>query len=121
MEVRTADGHKEVEYLYVVLDRGLIFPSVSYVRHQINKAGMKAGQSKLPLVLDCSHIVEADFTAAKGFKSLIADFKKRNQAIIFYNMSPYVVDTLKGIIIDHFNVATSNEELQDLLRSSGET
>ncbi len=57
-----------IPFLMVVPDRALVFPSISYVRSVINKAGISQGQSQWPVVLDCSHISSADFTAAKGFK-----------------------------------------------------
>lgn len=45
-------------------DRCLIFPSVDYVRNIIIKHSLK---QNLPVVIDCSHIYGADFTAAKVF------------------------------------------------------
>merc|ERR1712223_1270223 len=91
-------------------------PSVSYVRHKINKAGVREGESRLPLVLDCSHISNADFTAAEGFKAMITDFRRRNQPIIFYNTSPSVVDTFLGVNIEEFVVVHSLDELNEHLR-----
>ena len=85
-------------------------------RHKINKAGIREGQSRLPLVLDCSHISTADFTAANGFKAMITDFRKRNQPIIFYNTSPSVIDTFLGVNIEEFVVVHSLEELNEHLR-----
>ena len=87
-------------------------------RHKINKAGVREGQSRLPLVLDCSHISTADFTAANGFKSMISDFRRRNQPIIFYNTSPSVVDTFLGVNIEEFVVVHSLDELHEHLRGN---
>ena len=70
-----------------------------------------------PLVLDCGHVSTSDFTAAKGFKAMISDFRKREQPIIFYNTSPSVVDTFLGVNIEEFVVVNSNEELLSHLRS----
>jgi anti-anti-sigma regulatory factor len=95
----------------------LIFPSVSYVRNQINKAGVQDGESRLPLVLDCAHISSADFTAAEGFKAMISDFRSRNQPIVFFNTSASVVDTFLGVNIDEFVVVHSNEELLAHIRT----
>ena len=88
----------------------------SNFRHKINKAGIREGQSKLPLVLDCSHISTADFTAANGFKAMITDFRRRNQPIIFYNTTPSVIDTFLGVNIEEFVVVHSLEELNEHLR-----
>jgi sodium-independent sulfate anion transporter 11 len=43
-------------------DRCLIFPSVDYVRNLVTKNSMKQA---IPVVIDCSHVYGADFTAAK--------------------------------------------------------
>jgi hypothetical protein len=44
-----------------------MFPSVSYIRTLINRTGLKQGEERLPVVLNCIHISAADFTATKGF------------------------------------------------------
>jgi solute carrier family 26 (sodium-independent sulfate anion transporter), member 11 len=53
-------------------DRCLIFPSVDYVRNLVTKHGTRQGM--IPVVIDCSHIYGADFTAARV--SLIAILHK---------------------------------------------
>lgn len=86
----TQDNHK---YLMLTPDRCLIFPSVDFVRNTINKHGLR---STLPVVIDCTHIYGADFTAAKAISTLINDFKERNQLIFFYNVKPSVVQVFEG-------------------------
>jgi solute carrier family 26 (sodium-independent sulfate anion transporter), member 11 len=49
----------------VTPDRSLSFPSVEYVRALVLKAGIKQGDSYLPVVIQCKHIQAADFTAAE--------------------------------------------------------
>lgn len=51
-----------LKYLMMTPDRCLVFPSVDYVRNIIIKHSLK---QELPVVIDCSHIYGADFTAAK--------------------------------------------------------
>ena len=68
-------------------DRCLIFPSVEYVRHIVNKQGT---QSNLPVVIDCSYIYGADFTAANVVGSLIKDFEMRKQLLVFLNLKASV-------------------------------
>jgi len=48
--------------LLLTPDRCLIFPSVDYVRNLVTKNSMKQA---IPVVIDCSHVYGADFTAAK--------------------------------------------------------
>lgn len=90
-ELQTGAGAK---YLIITPDRCLIFPSVEYVRNLINKQGLK---SKVPVVIDCSHIYGADFTAAKVIETLIKDFNSRSQMIMFYNLKPSVVNIFEGV------------------------
>lgn len=109
VDVRQLDSYGQ--YLFVTPDRALVFPSISYVRNLINKAGVREGQSRLPLVLDCTHISSADFTAARGFKAMISDFRGRGQPIIFYKTSASVADTFLGVNIEEFFVVHSYEEM----------
>lgn len=102
---QSAAGNK---YLMLTPDRCLIFPSVDYVKNLINKMGIK---SKVPLVLDCSHIYGADFTAAKVIESLVRDFSARQQLLIFYNLKPSVGQVFEGVDT-HINVAYDNASLE---------
>ncbi|XP_055380999.1 sodium-independent sulfate anion transporter [Condylostylus longicornis] len=90
----TDNGHK---YLVLTPDRCIIFPSVEFVRNEINKQGLK---STLPVVIDCSHIYGADFTAAKVISTLVDDFGSRKQKIFFYNLKPHVSSVFEGAKID---------------------
>jgi hypothetical protein len=56
-----------IEYLLLTPDRCLIFPSVDYVSNLVTKHSIKQG---IPVVVDCSHIYGADFTAAKVRQTL---------------------------------------------------
>lgn len=75
-------------------DRCLIFPSVDYVKNLVNKLGAK---SQVPVVIDCSHVYGADYTAATVIETLVADFSKRHQMLIFYNLKPSVGQVFEGI------------------------
>ncbi|XP_077293662.1 sodium-independent sulfate anion transporter-like [Arctopsyche grandis] len=86
-----------VEYLAIMPDRSLVFPSVEYVRGVVSKAGIKQAPSRMPVVLDATHIQGADFTAARGIKSLIDDFYARGQPLIFYNLKPSIVEIFRGV------------------------
>ncbi|XP_026818883.1 sodium-independent sulfate anion transporter-like isoform X1 [Rhopalosiphum maidis] len=88
---KTRDG---INYLMVTPDRCLVFPSVDYVRNLVMKQSLKR---ELPVVIDCSHIYGADFTAAKVIEMLTQDFSKRGQALFFYNLKPSVVAVFEGV------------------------
>lgn len=90
-------------------DRCLIFPSVDYVRKLISKHGTKA---QIPIVIDCTHIYGADFTAAKVIEILIIDFKSRDQPLIFYNLKPSVGQVFDDISND-FKVFYTYDALEE--------
>jgi len=130
-----------INYLMMTPDRCLIFPSVDYVRNIIIKHSLK---QNLPVVIDCSHIYGADFTAAKVFISsflflflfiiiiiiiilyafcfqvielLTIDFSRRGQLLFFYNLKPSLVNVFEGVSPKDFNIRLFYEsrEIDQLL------
>lgn len=128
-----------INYLMMTPDRCLIFPSVDYVRNIIIKHSLK---QNLPVVIDCSHIYGADFTAAKVFISslpllflfiiiiiiiyilclqvielLTIDFSQRGQLLFFYNLKPSLVNVFEGVRPKDFNIRLFYEsrEIDQLL------
>ena len=112
LSVKSASG---CEYLIITPDRSLTFPSVEYVRAIVSKQGTKQGTA-VPIVIDSTHIQAADFTAAKGVKSLIEDFERRGQPLIFHNLKPSVVAIFKGVKPSALRYCSSEVELNDLLK-----
>ena len=91
----------------------MIFPSVEFVRNVINKQGR---QSTLAVVLDCTHIYGADFTAARVVDLLMQDFKERNQKLIFYNLQPRVAKVFEGInsdFVSYYDINALEAELTE--------
>ncbi|OAD61939.1 Sodium-independent sulfate anion transporter [Eufriesea mexicana] len=105
------------EYLVITPDRSLVFPSVEYVRAVISKQGTKQGTA-VPIVIDSTHIQAADFTAAKGIKSLTEDFSKRGQPLIFHNLKPSVIEIFKGVKPSGLRCSSSELELNDCLKGN---
>uniref|UniRef100_A0A1B6DIL8 SLC26A/SulP transporter domain-containing protein n=1 Tax=Clastoptera arizonana TaxID=38151 RepID=A0A1B6DIL8_9HEMI len=110
MEIMKSRGG--IEYLLLTPDRCLIFPSVDYVSGLVTKHSIKQG---IPVVIDCSHIYGADFTAAKVVEVLTLDFSKRNQPLFFYNLKPSIVAIFEGVQPKDFVVYYSDHELDRLL------
>nr|CAD7445922.1 unnamed protein product [Timema bartmani] len=104
-----------VEYLLLTPDRCLIFPSVDYMRNLVTKHSIKQA---VPVVIDCSHIYGADFTAAKVIECLTHDFSLRKQPLFFYNLKPSVVAIFKGLQPKGFVVFQSESELDDLIKGN---
>ncbi|ALC47619.1 CG9702 [Drosophila busckii] len=99
------------QFVKITPDRCLIFPSVEFVRKMIVKSGSK---STLPVVIDCTYIYAADFTAAKVISSIVEDFRKRQQKIIFFNLKPSVVSIFEGLktkLVLCYNTHALNQEL----------
>lgn len=92
-------------------DRCLIFPSVEFVRNVINKQGRK---STLPVVLDCTHIYGADYTAAKVVSTMIGDFEARSQKLYFYNLQSRVAEVFEGLHKDIHAIYDINALEQEL-------
>lgn len=95
-------------------DRCLIFPSVDYVRNLVTKHSIR---EKLPVVIDCSHIYGADYTAATVIETLTKDFSARNQLLFFYNLKSNVSSVFEGLSPKQFNVFYNEHELDALLKN----
>lgn len=94
LRIEIATTSNDIKYLMLTPDRCLIFPSVEFMRNVINKQGRK---STLPVVIDCTYIYGADFTAAKVVSQLINDFEARNQKLYFYNLQQRVAQVFEGL------------------------
>jgi len=85
-------------FLSIRPDQGVVFPSVNYIREVISRAGVREGQSTLPVVIDCSQMNQTDFTAAEGFKAMLGDFSARRQAVHWVAVVPAVAATLRAVL-----------------------
>lgn len=103
------------EYLLVTPGNSLYFPAVDFIKQSVGNAGIKQGSSQVPVVVDCRYILGADFTAAKGIKTLINEFSGRKQGLYFYNPRSEVVTVLKGACGEEFQYVSTQEELSYLL------
>ncbi|XP_055903768.1 sodium-independent sulfate anion transporter-like [Eupeodes corollae] len=94
VNLNTLETSSGQTFLMFTPDRCLIFPSVEFVRNVINKSGMK---TNVPVVVDCTYVYGADFTAAKAVAMMVKDFDSRHQKIIFYNLKPSVSQVFEGL------------------------
>ncbi|CAH1179752.1 unnamed protein product [Phaedon cochleariae] len=111
VEKLTSNGG--TEYLMLTPDRCLIFPSVDYVRNLVTKQSIRQG---IPVVIDCSHIYGADYTAATVIEILTQDFVAREQPLFFYNLKPSVCSVFEGLSPKGFVVYYNENELDVLLK-----
>ncbi|GAB0095086.1 sodium-independent sulfate anion transporter [Sergentomyia squamirostris] len=113
MTVETLLSPGGTQYLMITPDRCLIFPSVDYVRNLVTKHSRK---KNLPIVIDCSHVYGADYTAAMVISLLTEDFAKRKQPLFFYNLKPSVCSVFEGLSPVDFIVYYREEKIDDLMR-----
>ncbi|XP_060521679.1 sodium-independent sulfate anion transporter-like [Cylas formicarius] len=106
--------HEGTEYLMLTPDRCLIFPSTDYVRNLVTKHSIRQG---IPVVIDCSHIYGADYTAAKVVETLTTDFAARKQPLFFYNLKPSVSAVFEGVSPKDFKVFYSTQQIEELLKT----
>ncbi|XP_011496529.1 PREDICTED: sodium-independent sulfate anion transporter [Ceratosolen solmsi marchali] len=116
ISVEKLKSRRGVNYLMLTPDRCLIFPSVDYVRNLVTKYSRRLGSESTPVVIDCTHIYGADFTAAKVIESLTKDFAARGQPLFFYNLKPSVFAVFEGVAPKDFVVYYTEEVLDDLLK-----
>lgn len=109
--LKSDDG---VDYLMVTPDRCLIFPSMDYVRNLVTKHSIRKG---IPVVLDCTHIYGADFTAATVIETITNDFYYRKQPLYFYNLKPSVSAVFSGLSPKGFKVVYNRDDLNNMLNS----
>jgi len=110
VEVKQVPGARQ-HYLSIRPDQGIVFPSVSYIRNLVSKAAIKQGQSKMIVVIDCSHMSQADFTAAEGFHAMLSDFQARHQQVYWQAANPGVIATLKAIVGEDLKLISGPIEL----------
>lgn len=53
---------------------------------------------------------------SQGIKSLIEDFVKRNQLLVFYNLKPSVVEIFRGVRPSEFHHCQTEQQLHDFLK-----
>ena len=72
----------------------------------------------MPIIIDCDHMTSTDFTAAKGFKAMLAEFHSRSQTLYWLNPSQAVTDVLMKVLGDQFNAISSIEDISPSCESS---
>ena len=72
------------------------------------------GNSKLPVVIDCSNVSQADFTAAEGFREMLGDFSTRGQSLYWMSVSQPLLDTLVPAMGDRLVVITGPKEISEM-------
>jgi len=107
-------------YLSVTPRQAVVFPSVSHMRGCINKEGQRQ-DTLLPVVVDCCHVAQVDYTAAKGFASMLKDFEQRGQQVYWLNCSASVAATVEAIAGKLFVTISGLHQVREDERDEGKT
>lgn len=100
-------------------DRCLIYPSSDFVRNIIDK---HIRSSSLPIVIDCSYIYTADFTAANAIVTLFDSFKSKDKHVLFFNLKPSVAHVFEGVHSNlpiYSNIDALETALNDINKTTG--
>uniref|UniRef100_A0A1B6E3L6 STAS domain-containing protein n=2 Tax=Clastoptera arizonana TaxID=38151 RepID=A0A1B6E3L6_9HEMI len=98
-----------VEYNLVRPSMSVYFPAVDLVCNKVIKSAAR------PVVVDCHHFSNVDYTAAKALSTLIRTFKDRGQTLIFFHISPKLCRTLQHAGCESLVHANTDGELYSLL------
>ena len=82
------------------------------------------------MVIDCCHVYQVDYTAAKGFKAMLEDFRSQQQEVFWLHCNSSVANTISAVAGELFVQIKdprklledqSKDELDHLLEEDRET
>ncbi|KAH8339205.1 hypothetical protein KR074_006911 [Drosophila pseudoananassae] len=94
----------------------LYFPAVEWVRSGISKALTTHGTA--PVVLDCAHVHDFDFTAARGMGSLQKELAKANVPLFLMSAHKDITVILKESTNIDFPTIDSPDDLESILEQT---
>ncbi|KAH8268731.1 hypothetical protein KR018_000028 [Drosophila ironensis] len=94
----------------------LYFPAVEWVRSGISKALNTHGNA--PVVLDCAHVHDFDFTAARGMGSLQKELAKANVSLFLMSAHKDISVILKESTNIDFPTIDSPDDLEGILEQT---
>lgn len=97
VEFSFSSSKKGSEYLIIKPQLGLYYSAVDYLTQEIIKITSTMDAST-PVVIDCSNILQVDYTGIQSLNNLIKSFKTQNQEVLFLNINNDVFDSLKTVI-----------------------
>ncbi|KAH8239124.1 hypothetical protein KR032_001126 [Drosophila birchii] len=94
----------------------LYFPAIEWVRSGISKALTTHGTA--PVVLDCAHVHDFDFTAARGMGSLKKELAKANVPLFLMSAHKDIGVILKESTNIDFPTIDSPDDLESILEQT---
>lgn len=103
--------HPFANIVVIDVSVGLMFPGVEFLQEKIaHKAFQKNKVSNV--VLDFRSVSQLDYTSALGIKEILEDFAKRKAWIVFINVKPEALNTLKQAEVSIAHTDTLDEAVR---------
>ena len=104
--------------MWITPDRAIMYSSVNYVRNILNREVRAYSEPYSAVVVDCSQMTSIDFTAAKGFKAVIDEFKFLKEPVLFYNPNSSTTHTFLGACPNDIVIVETLERLNNYVNRS---
>lgn len=86
---------------------------MSHVRALISERSRQQDFPNIPVVLDCAHLVNIDYTAAAQLSDMMAEFSSRQQPIFWLCPSYRVSHTVRAVAGDLFVPITGAHQVME--------
>ncbi|CAG0890632.1 unnamed protein product [Cyprideis torosa] len=103
------------EVLVIRPDRSLFYPGMERVKQKINDVALEnhSKSCNQVVIIDCSNVSNADSTTCKVLATLLRDFERRSQSIMFMGLAPKALKVLEGMMDPSFRHVKSAMELEN--------
>ena len=92
---------------------GIVFPAVTHVRALITEHSQQQDDLSMPVVVDCDHLHNLDYTAAAQFSDMLAEFSSRQQPIFWLRPNQSVSHTVRAVAGDLFIAITGAHQVME--------
>ena len=92
---------------------GIVFPAVTHVRALISERSRQQDFTNIPVVVDCDHLVNIDYTAAAQLSDMMAEFASRQQPIFWLRPDSRVANTVRAVAGDLFVTITGAHQVME--------
>ena len=87
--------------------------SLPHVRALISERSRQQDFSNIPVVVDCDHLGNIDYTAAAQLTDMMAEFSSRQQPIFWLRPSSGVANTVRAVAGDLFVPITGAHQVME--------
>ncbi|CAH1376845.1 unnamed protein product [Tenebrio molitor] len=104
--------HQGNDYIYVRPEVGLFYAATDHLTTKIIQAYNST--KGLPIVLDCSGIIQVDYAACQTIGNLVDTFHKKSERVTLLNVKPRVFKVLKRTTeLNDLKVCQSLDDISD--------